>query len=163
MTSPKADNWESPQKVLVILAHPDDAEFFCGATLARWAKAGHEVAWEQFEYPFQKEKHFEASQGSALEVQEDEMFIKIRGEGFTYSFDKKTGLMFSMIIQGKELIRKGPLLNVWRAPLANDLDSWNFWHTEMGYVTEGMGRETANGWRSTGLDRLSQDVDLFST
>jgi beta-galactosidase len=128
-----------------------------------WAKAGHEVAWEQFEYPFQKEKHFEASQGSALEVQEDEMFIKIRGEGFTYSFDKKTGLMFSMIIQGKELIRKGPLLNVWRAPLANDLDSWNFWHTEMGYVTEGMGRETANGWRSTGLDRLSQDVDLFST
>jgi LmbE family N-acetylglucosaminyl deacetylase len=45
MTSPKADNWESPQKVLVILAHPDDAEFFCGATLARWAKAGHEITY----------------------------------------------------------------------------------------------------------------------
>jgi LmbE family N-acetylglucosaminyl deacetylase len=33
--------WENPQKILVILAHPDDPEFFCGATLARWAKAGH--------------------------------------------------------------------------------------------------------------------------
>ncbi len=37
------DAWETPQKVLVILAHPDDPEFFCGATLARWARAGHAV------------------------------------------------------------------------------------------------------------------------
>jgi LmbE family N-acetylglucosaminyl deacetylase len=37
------DNWQAPQKILVILAHPDDPEFFCGATLARWAKAGHEI------------------------------------------------------------------------------------------------------------------------
>ena len=37
------DQWERPQKVLVILAHPDDPEFFCGASLARWARAGHEI------------------------------------------------------------------------------------------------------------------------
>jgi LmbE family N-acetylglucosaminyl deacetylase len=37
------DSWETPQKILVILAHPDDPEFFCGATLARWARAGHEI------------------------------------------------------------------------------------------------------------------------
>jgi LmbE family N-acetylglucosaminyl deacetylase len=35
--------WQDPQKILVILAHPDDPEFFCGATLARWANAGHEI------------------------------------------------------------------------------------------------------------------------
>jgi LmbE family N-acetylglucosaminyl deacetylase len=35
------DNWTEKQYILVILAHPDDPEFFCGATLARWAKAGH--------------------------------------------------------------------------------------------------------------------------
>jgi len=35
--------WETHQKILVILAHPDDPEFFCGATLARWARAGHEI------------------------------------------------------------------------------------------------------------------------
>jgi len=35
--------WETPQKILVILAHPDDPEFFCGATLARWARAGHKI------------------------------------------------------------------------------------------------------------------------
>ncbi len=37
------DAWEKAQKILVILAHPDDPEFFCGATLARWARAGHEI------------------------------------------------------------------------------------------------------------------------
>jgi LmbE family N-acetylglucosaminyl deacetylase len=37
------DAWENFQKILVILAHPDDPEFFCGATLARWARAGHAI------------------------------------------------------------------------------------------------------------------------
>jgi LmbE family N-acetylglucosaminyl deacetylase len=37
------DNWPTPQKILVILAHPDDPEFFCGATLTRWARAGHTI------------------------------------------------------------------------------------------------------------------------
>ena len=39
------DAWDKPQKILVLLAHPDDPEFFCGATLARWAKAGHEIVY----------------------------------------------------------------------------------------------------------------------
>lgn len=39
------DAWESPQRILVMLAHPDDPEFFCGATIARWVKAGHHVSY----------------------------------------------------------------------------------------------------------------------
>ncbi len=31
---------QEAQRVLVVLAHPDDPEFFCGATLAKWARAG---------------------------------------------------------------------------------------------------------------------------
>jgi len=38
-----SSSWEKSQNVLVILAHPDDPEFFCGATLARWALAGHMI------------------------------------------------------------------------------------------------------------------------
>lgn len=37
------DAWESPQKILVVLAHPDDPEYFCGATITRWVKGGHHV------------------------------------------------------------------------------------------------------------------------
>src|SRR5438874_2518324 len=29
--------------VLVVMAHPDDAEFGCGGTIARWAAAGKEI------------------------------------------------------------------------------------------------------------------------
>lgn len=39
------DAWEAPQTVLVVLAHPDDPEFFSGATIARWVAAGHYVVY----------------------------------------------------------------------------------------------------------------------
>ena len=39
------DGWETPQNILVVLAHPDDPEFFCGATTARWVRAGHHVSY----------------------------------------------------------------------------------------------------------------------
>jgi LmbE family N-acetylglucosaminyl deacetylase len=37
--------WDAPRKILVIMAHPDDPEFFCGATLSRWARAGHAITY----------------------------------------------------------------------------------------------------------------------
>ena len=33
------------QRVLVVLAHPDDPEFFCGGTVSRWAAAGCSVTY----------------------------------------------------------------------------------------------------------------------
>ena len=35
--------WNSPRNILIILAHPDDPEFFCGATIAKWVREGHNV------------------------------------------------------------------------------------------------------------------------
>ena len=42
-TDKVVDAWDSLQKILVILAHPDDPEYFCGATITRWIRAGHHV------------------------------------------------------------------------------------------------------------------------
>jgi len=41
----KAGVWQEVKNILVILAHPDDPEFFCGGTLARWAQAGHHIQY----------------------------------------------------------------------------------------------------------------------
>lgn len=40
-----SEGWEGQKKILVILAHPDDPEFFCGATIARWTSTGHIISY----------------------------------------------------------------------------------------------------------------------
>jgi len=40
-----SEGWETPKSVLIVLAHPDDPEFFMGGTVARWIKAGHQVRY----------------------------------------------------------------------------------------------------------------------
>ena len=42
--SPRSTDLAVPARALAVGAHPDDVEFGCGATLARWAEAGCEVA-----------------------------------------------------------------------------------------------------------------------
>ncbi len=39
------EGWEELKEILIILAHPDDPEFFLGASIARWIKAGHTVRY----------------------------------------------------------------------------------------------------------------------
>lgn len=39
------EGWTEKKRILVILAHPDDPDFFCGASIARWADLGHQVTY----------------------------------------------------------------------------------------------------------------------
>jgi LmbE family N-acetylglucosaminyl deacetylase len=34
-----------PQRIAAVMAHPDDADFICAASCARWASEGHEVTY----------------------------------------------------------------------------------------------------------------------
>lgn len=38
-------DWEGSKTIMVILAHPDDPEFFMGGTVAEWVKQGHNVSY----------------------------------------------------------------------------------------------------------------------
>ncbi|MFM2046935.1 MAG: hypothetical protein RL383_1012 [Actinomycetota bacterium] len=42
-STPWSMNMQAPGRVLAIGAHPDDVEFGCGGTLAKWAAAGAEI------------------------------------------------------------------------------------------------------------------------
>jgi LmbE family N-acetylglucosaminyl deacetylase len=39
------ENWKDSKRILVVLAHPDDPEFFLGATIAKWVAEGHTVTY----------------------------------------------------------------------------------------------------------------------
>ena len=39
----KFDDWDKNLTVLVVLAHPDDPEYFCGGTIAKWTTSGNKV------------------------------------------------------------------------------------------------------------------------
>lgn len=37
--------WQEKKKILIVLAHPDDPEYFCGGTIAKWADEGNEISY----------------------------------------------------------------------------------------------------------------------
>jgi beta-galactosidase len=128
----------------------------------KWAEKGHEVAWEQFELPY----YIPAQQGPVLPgpplaVEKTDDAITIRGVDFAYALDRGTGLLRSLNYRGIEMIVRSPAFNVWRAPLANELDAWGTHGTDIGYKKPGMGNNHANGWRSIGLDKLVPRLEQF--
>ena len=119
-----------------------------------WASAGHEVAWDQLELPWYKEPEKQQSADGKLDVKESDINVIISGQGFTYTFDKTTGLLSSMVVSGKEMLKEPLNLNVWRAPLANELDNWNSGNAHTGNWKEGYGNHVATEFYSLGIDNL---------
>ena len=51
--------------------------------------------------------------------------LVVSGDGFKYVFNRTDGQLTSMVVQDMELLESPLRLNLWRAPLANELDNWN--------------------------------------
>ncbi len=109
----------------------------------RWAPAGHIVAWEQLEVPYDVPpvRSLVIDKSPRLNGNETSDKIKISGEKFNVEFNKKTGLISSWEYKGKQLVKSGPVMNFWRAPVDNDL---------------GGNKKNAEVWQEYGLDKLSQ-------
>lgn len=45
MAEHNAHDESQPRRVMAIMAHPDDIEFICGATIAKWASEGQEITF----------------------------------------------------------------------------------------------------------------------
>jgi beta-galactosidase len=128
-----------------------------------WADQGFEIAWDQLKLPWFNpvQKNIKTG-GSGLIIKEDAGIILIEGKFFTYAFDKKKGILSSVQVKGKEFIKRGAELNVWRAPLANETDEWGFWSSNNKHLTDGFGRMAATEWYSTGLNELQTVNAMFS-
>ncbi|WP_249869129.1 glycoside hydrolase family 2 TIM barrel-domain containing protein [Oceanobacillus saliphilus] len=93
----------------------------------KWAKAGHEVAWEQFLIPVSLEHNEESSSlrvntnsRLTLETVKETNQLLIMGETFQVIFNQTNGEIDSWKYHELEILEKGPTINFWRAPTDND-------------------------------------------
>ncbi|MEW6615446.1 MAG: PIG-L deacetylase family protein [Thermodesulfobacteriota bacterium] len=59
-------------RIMLIMAHPDDAEMGCGGTIAKWIKEGHEVRYVVCTNGDKGTKNLELSPHRLAEMREDE-------------------------------------------------------------------------------------------
>ncbi|MBS7654491.1 DUF4981 domain-containing protein [Candidatus Bathyarchaeota archaeon] len=112
-----------------------------------WAESGHEIGWTQFKMPFEVPSGpvVKVSDMPPLKFEESADKIEILGKNFSLVFNKRDGCISSLIYGGFNIIKKGPLLNLWRAPTDNDAP------------------RLALMWRGAGLDRLKHMVREVKT
>jgi beta-galactosidase/beta-glucuronidase len=140
--------------VQIPLSWPDQgsARFWLNITFSLaadtgWAKAGHIVAWSQFELPVQTCGP-EIALGEALPITLGDFpkTLELTGKDWSISFNKRTGLLTSWKKNGVDLIESGPIVNLWRSPIDNDLG----------------GGVPAKPWIEIGLDKQQQRLTSFS-
>ena len=123
-----------------------------------WAPKGHEVSWDQFELTAWNVPAEAAPASGKVTLKQDERFVTASGEGFVYRFDATTGALCSVEVGGEELLKAPLSLNVWRAPLANELDGWNGRSAgrleATGYGSIGHSQVLASVYYAAGLDQL---------
>lgn len=107
-----------------------------------WARKGHVVAWDQFRLPY-SDRIITEKNGHSLpapKMEESPSSILISGNSFSCLFDRLEGKLSELHYKGQNLLASGPVFNMWRAPIDNDM-----------YVVD--------GWRKKGLDNVLNRVD----
>jgi len=148
------------QDIALDLATPADVagERFLTVRLSQreatpWAPAGYEVAWDQFALPSVARPAVPAIAPAAfveVEVEDRPDRIVLHAGGIRAEFDRTAGMLVAFGAGTENLLRRGPLLNVWRAAIDNDGlklrdDAWN------------AGRPLAR-WRALGLTGVAHEL-----
>jgi beta-galactosidase len=100
-----------------------------------WAKAGHEIAWDEFKLPDSAPANRIDLSGAMMpSLNEDDSRIAVSGNDFEASFDKHSGSFVSWKFKGTELIASPLRPDFWRAQTDNDrgrheLGSQGIWRT----------------------------------
>ena len=86
-----------------------------------WAKAGHEIAWDEFELPdAAPAANFSAEKLPAVKWIPGARESRVAGTNFEIIFDNRTGAMKSWLVNGTGLIASPLRPDFWRAQTDND-------------------------------------------
>jgi beta-galactosidase len=124
-----------------------------------WAEPGFEIAWDQMELPWHRHpEKIPPKTSTPVNLAESSDKIIISGSGFEYALSRATGCLVSIKAGGKELVKNGARLNIWRAPLANETDDWTYWASNNKHQTDGFGRMASTEWYSAGIDKMTSSI-----
>jgi beta-galactosidase len=112
-----------------------------------WADAGFVQAWEQLELPQSDYRPaVPEAEGPAPEMDRGRDTITVSGDGFAYTFNRATGWLEELAVNGGNMLETPLRLNFWR-PLTNN--------------DEGCGTERKLGvWKDAGPEAALDDMDL---
>jgi beta-galactosidase len=144
---------------------PDPAtEYFLNLSFTlkqdtKWAKKGHEIAWEQWKLPVSAPPAAALSTPPALRIVETGNQVRLSGPDFAILFDRLGGVLNDYSYRNVRLLTRGPLPDFWRAPTDNDIGAWKAIgpgaarRPELDWT---LWREAGPAWRVTGskLDRI---------
>ncbi|MFW5877885.1 MAG: beta-galactosidase small subunit family protein, partial [bacterium] len=81
--------------------------------------SGHIFAYDQFAIPVPSKEMKTTDEGSKVVYQTSDE-LKVEAGGITFSFDKKSGFLSSVMKAEKEFLASPLTINFWRAPVEND-------------------------------------------
>jgi beta-galactosidase len=118
-----------------------------------WAKAGFEIAGQQFALPVKTPAKKNAVETfPPLKLFSTNDTVTVTGTNFSATFSRTAGTLTSWQLGGREMLAQttneasGPALQLFRAPTDND---------------KGFGKWLARDWRKTGLTNLTPCVESF--
>ncbi|HVN57551.1 MAG TPA: glycoside hydrolase family 2 TIM barrel-domain containing protein [Bacteroidales bacterium] len=149
ITLPYPHNWQDQSKEHRLVLS------FALKERTPWAEKGFEIAWDEFDLSGRVAPAVMNNVKVGPEMKEDADSVVVRGNGFSYTFGKHDGMLNSIRVDGEELLRRGPVLNMWRAPLANETDEWNYGWSGVAHRSDGFGNVAATEWYTTGLNAVS--------
>lgn len=90
-----------------------------------WSMPGYEVAFSEFNLTGKPtDVYMEKDNLPNIVLKEDAGSYRFSTGDFNYVFGKSTGMLTSMKVKGKELLKSGPVLSVFRSPTTNERSQW---------------------------------------
>lgn len=91
-------------------------------------RAGHDLGFDEIRIETEDPRHAKALMvrgrilaDGPLAYMESDISLEVCSDGFSYIFDKRTGMPVSMICEGEELLDRPAEFNIWRAAVDNDM------------------------------------------
>jgi len=111
-----------------------------------WQDKFYEVAFEEFQLPWQVEGNKPAydSETGNLRIRENESSLIIKATNVSYTFNKHTAKLDQLLLLDVPMLTAGPELNVYRPPIVNEISTWT--------------RAEYKDWYEWGLDSLIHEV-----